>query len=253
MTTLLLGAGGTVGRRVLERMLALGLPARAAASFDWADRATWALGGAGVVYVGEPPRDAATMRAFAEDAPRIVLLSRRGDEHALSAEQGLRESGADWTIVRASWLDQTFSEGCLAEPVRRAEVAVPAKSVGEPFVDADDIADVVLAALTGDGHGCRIYEATGPRLLTFAEAVEELAEATGRSIRYVRVSAERYAALLAEQSVPDEVVAHATRLFTELLDGRNAHLTGGVQRAIGREPRDFADYARDTATTGVWE
>jgi hypothetical protein len=37
-----------------------------------------------------------------------------------------------------------------------------------------------------------------------------------------------------------------------VLDGRNAHLTDGVQRALGREPRDFADYARETAATGVW-
>ena len=43
------------------------------------------------------------------------------------------------------------------------------------------------------------------------------------------------------------------RVFEELLDGRNAHVSPGVERAIGREPRDFADYARDAASTGVWE
>ena len=58
--------------------------------------------------------------------------------------------------------------------------------------------------------------------------------------------------MLAEQDVPAEFVWLLTYLFSEVLDGRNAYLTDGVQRALGREPRDFADYARDTAATGVW-
>jgi hypothetical protein len=63
---------------------------------------------------------------------------------------------------------------------------------------------------------------------------------------------EQYASALAEHDIPEEVVSLLAYLFTELLDGRNAHLTDGVRRALGREPRDFADYARDTAATGVW-
>ena len=259
MLTLVLGDSGKVGRRVIERLTKRGTPTRAAVRFDWEQPATWtgALRAVGAVYVSRPP-DADAVRAFAHHAVgtgarRIVLLSPRGDAAALPAEQALRDSGADWTIVRASWFGQTFSEGCLLGPVRSGHVPLPAGPVGEPFVDADDVADVVVAALTDDRHAGRIYEATGPRLLTLAEAVEELAQATGRRIRYVRVSTERYAALLAEQQVPDEDVARLTRIFTELLDGRNARLTAGVERAIGREPRDFADYARHAASTGVWE
>ena len=122
----------------------------------------------------------------------------------------------------------------------------------EPFVDADDIADVAVAALTEDGHIGRLYELTGPRLLTFAEAVDEVAKAAGREIRYVPISIEDYAAAAAEQGVPAEVIELLTYLFGEVLDGRNAHLTDGVQRALGREPRDFREYARDAAATGVW-
>ena len=122
----------------------------------------------------------------------------------------------------------------------------------EPFVDADDIADVAVAALTEDGHIGRLYELTGPRLLTFAEAVDEVAKAAGREIRYVPISIEDYAAAAAEQGVPAEVIELLTYLFGEVLDGRNAHLTDGVQRALGRQPRDFAEYARDAAATGIW-
>ena len=97
-----------------------------------------------------------------------------------------------------------------------------------------------------------LYELTGPRLLTFADAVGEIAQATGREIRYLPVSIEDFAAALDEQTVPDEWIELLVYLFQEVLDGRNAHLADGVQRALGREPRDFADYARDAAATGVW-
>ena len=122
----------------------------------------------------------------------------------------------------------------------------------EPFVDADDIADVAVAALTDDRHIGELYELTGPRLLTFAEAVLEISRAVGREIRYVPISIEDFAAAAAEQGVPSEVVEMLTFIFGEVLDGRNARLADGVQRALGREPRDFSDYARDAAATGIW-
>ena len=140
-----------------------------------------------------------------------------------------------------------FLDGLLA-----GELALPAGNTPEPFVDADDIADVAVAALTEDGHVGEVYELTGPRLLTFSDAVGEIAEATGREIRYVSVSVEDFAAALEAQGVPGEWIELLVYLFQEVLDGRNAHLADGVQRALGREPRDFADYARDAAATGVW-
>lgn len=42
-------------------------------------------------------------------------------------------------------------------------------------------------------------------------------------------------------------------LFSTVLDGRNASLADGVQRALGRPPRDFAHYAREAAHAGAWE
>lgn len=124
--------------------------------------------------------------------------------------------------------------------------------MAEPFIDAEDIADVAVAALTEEGHVGQLYELTGPRLLTFADAVGEIARATSQEVHYVQISQEEFASALAGEGVPADMVALMMYLFTTVLDGRNEHLTDGVQRALGRSPRDFADYARDTAATGVW-
>ena len=132
-------------------------------------------------------------------------------------------------------------------------VALPAGDTPEPFVDANDIADVAVAALTDDRHIGETYELTGPRLLTFAEAVEEISRAVGREVAYVPISIEEFAAGAREQGLPDEVVEMLAFLFDEVLDGRNAHLADGVQRALGRPPRDFGDYARAAAATGIWD
>lgn len=269
-STLVLGGTGKTGRRVAERLAARGWPVRlgsraAEPAFDWEDRATWApalqhVEAAYVTYYPDlaVPGAADAVRLFVDLAVqcgvrRLVLLSGRGEEEAQRAEQVVRNAGIDWTIVQASWFSQNFSENFLIDPVRAGEVVFPAGDIGEPFVDAEDIAEVAVAALTEEGHAGRLYEVTGPRLLTFAEAVAAIAEASGREIRYVRVSPAQYAATLTAQGVPAEFVWLVNYLFTTVLDGRNASLTDGVRRALGRAPRDFADYARRTAASGVWD
>lgn len=267
-TTLVLGGTGKTGRRVAKRLTARGLPVRIGSRsgeppFDWEDQATWApaLQGVGSAYVSYFPDLAApgaveAVGSFAElavenDVPRLVLLAGRGEAEAELAEQVVRESGAELTVVRATWFSQNFSEGFFLDPVLSGEVVLPAGDMAEPFVDADDIADVAVAALTDKRHIGELYELTGPRLLTFAEAVEEIAKASGRKIRYTPVPVDEFASAMAAQ-VPAEVIELLTYLFSEVLDGRNAHLTDGVQRALSREPRDFADYARAAAASGVW-
>ena len=191
--------------------------------------------------------------ALARGVRRLVLLSGRGEEEAQKAEEVVQSSGADWTIVRSSWFNQNFSKNYLLEPIREGEVFLPAGDVAEPFVDADDVADVAVAALTDDRHVRQLYELTGPRLLTFAQAVAEIATATGRQIRYVPVTPEQYVQALEEADVQADFVWLVNYLFTTVLDGHNASLHDGVQRALGRQPRDFTEYARETAATGVWD
>lgn len=272
-TTLVVGGTGKTGRRVVERLRERRVAVRVGSRsgevpFDWEDRDTWAPAlqearSAYVTYYPDlaVPGAADTIGSFADLAVesgvrRLVLLTGRGEEEAQRAEQTLQEScakaGVEWTVVRASWFNQNFSESFFLEPVLAGEVALPADDMPEPFVDADDIADVAVAALTEDGHANRVYEVTGPRLLTFAEAVEEIGRASGREVRYVPISTEVFVSALAEQDVPDDVTGLLRYLFTEVLDGRNSYVADGVQRALCREPREFASYAREAADTGVW-
>jgi uncharacterized protein YbjT (DUF2867 family) len=269
-TTLVLGGTGKTGRRVAQRLEARGVPTRVGSRsgeppFDWEYRATWtpALRDVESVYVSYFPDLAvpgalAKVRSFAELAVesgvrRLVLLSGRGEEEAQRTELAVQEAGTEWTIVRCAWFMQNFSENYLLEPILSGKVVLPAGDVPEPLVDADDIADVAVAAVTEDGHAGQIYELTGPRLLSFAEAIGEIAGATGRKIRYMPVSVEEYASMLSEQDVPTEFIRLLTYLFSEVLDGRNAYLTDGVQRALGQEPKEFAVYAREVAATGIWD
>jgi uncharacterized protein YbjT (DUF2867 family) len=164
----------------------------------------------------------------------------------------LQRSGAEWTILRSSWFSQNFSESFLCEAVVSGQVALPARDIVEPFIDADDIADVAVAALTEDHRAGKLYELTGPRLLTFREAVGEIALATGRRIRYVQVSHEAFASGLAARGTPPEVVKLLGYLFATVLDGRNAYLADGVRQALQCEPRDFAHFARRAAASGAW-
>lgn len=266
---LVLGAHGKTGRRVVERLAARGEPVRLGSRsgvppFDWTNPATWpaVLAGARAAYITyQPdlavPGAAEAVGAFADVAVRsgvrrLVLLSGRGEEEAERSERILAASGADWTVIRSSWLDQNFSESFLLDMVEGGEVVLPVGSVGEPFIDADDIADVAVAALLDERHAGRLYEVTGPRLLTFADAVTTIAEAAGREVRFVEVSRDAFAAGLAEQGVPSEYVWLLDYLFGTVLDGRNERVSDGVAQALGRQPRDFAAYARRTAATGVW-
>ncbi len=266
---LVLGATGKTGRRVIARLTSAGLPVRAGSRsadppFDWYDPTTWepALDGVGAAYISYYPDLAApgaveatgkfARLAVAKGIRRLVLLAGRGEAEAERAEQAVRDSGADLTILRSTWFMQNFSEGDFLGQVLSGEVTLPAGDMLEPFVDADDIADVAVAALTEDGHVGALCELTGPRLVSFGEAIREIAAATGREICYAPVSVEEFAAAMAAQHVPQEAIEIFSFLFGEVLDGRNAHLTDGVTRALGRPPRDFREFARDAAAAGAW-
>lgn len=268
-TTLVLGGTGKTGRRIAARLTELGVPVRIGSRsntppFVWEDPATWAdaVRGVQAVYISYAPDLAVpgapeAVQAFTELAVksgvrRLVLLSGRNEYEAQRAEKVVQASGVEWTIVRASWFNQNFSEGFFADGIAAGEVALPVGDVGEPFIDTDDIADVATAALTDAKHAGQVYEITGPRLLTFADAVQTIAKATGRDIRFKRVTLEEFSAMMREFQIPDSFIDFLTYLFTEVLDGRSSQVTDGVQRALGRPARDFADYARETAATGVW-
>lgn len=267
---LIVGGTGKTGRRVAERLRASGTETRLASRrgktvFDWEDPRTWptALEGAAAAYITFAP-DLAVLGAaervgsFAKLAvamgvSRLVLLSGRGEDGALASEEAFRASGADWTILRASWFSQNFSEAFLLDGVRAGAVALPAGGVPEPFVDVDDIAEAAYRVLTEEGHSHTTYELTGPAALTFAKAVAEIAHATGREIHYKQISPAVFGAELESQGVHEAERALLLELFTTVLDGRNAAPADGVERLLGRKPMSFAEYSRKVAATGIWK
>lgn len=267
--TLVLGGSGKTGRRVVERLTAKGHEVRigsrsAVPSFDWDNEKGWdaCLKDVTTAYITYAPdlampgaQDA--ILAFANLAKRrgvkrLVLLSGRGEEEAQACERIVQNAGLEWTIVRASWFNQNFSEGAFIDMVLSGAITLPAGDQVEPFVDVDDIADVAVDALTEDHHNEQIYEVTGPRLMTFADVAADLSRATGRKIAYVDVPHDAFVSEIANSGAPKDVVWMLDYLFSTVLDGRNAHLSDGVQRALGRPPKDFADYTRDVAATGIW-
>ncbi|TLS44366.1 NmrA family transcriptional regulator [Streptomyces montanus] len=269
-TTLVLAGTGKTGRRVVSGLVARDVPVRigsrrAEPPFDWQDDTTWepALRGADAAYVAFYP-DAAfpgaarTVGSFADLAVasgirRLVLLADRGAAEAERCEQAVRESGAEWTVVRAGFITQNFSEALLVERIRAGVVALPVSDVAEPFTDAEDIADVAVAALTENGHAGQIHEVTGPRLLTFADAVGEIARVTRRDVRYLPVTPEQFVSSLTGRGVSTEYATQLAGLMVEVFDGRRANVIDTVERILGRPPHDFAEYARKTAATGVWD
>lgn len=267
---LVLGGTGKTGSRVAAQLAERGVTVRlgsrsADIPFDWEDEATWApaLSGMDAVYVAYQP-DLAVPTAppavtrFVELAKQsavqhLVLVSGRGEPEAKACEEIVQQSGLDWTVVCCSWFNQNFSEGAFLDYILAGEVALPAGTVGEPFVDVDDIADVAVAAFLDTRHRGQYYELTGSRLLTFAEAVAEIGAALGREIAYIQIPHADFVAGIREYGVPEAYVELLDYLFGTILDGRNAHLTDGVQRALGRAPRDFADFAKAAAADGAWD
>jgi len=268
--TLILGATGKTGRRVADRLEARNQRVRRASrsaspSFDWNDESGWdaVLENVHSVYITYAPDLAIpgatdAIRAFTErakthDAKHLVLLSGRGEAEAQECERIVMESGIPWTVVRASWFYQNFSEGAFTDMVLAGHITLPADDTPEPFVDADDIADVVVEALTRPSLRGEVYEVTGPRMLTFRQVAQEISAATGRTIQYHQVPHKAFVEEAKAAGAPEDVTWMLDYLFSTVLDGRNAHLTDGIQRAIGRKPTDFSDYAKAVAEQGIWD
>ena len=265
---LVLGATGKTGARVMQRLQSQGHAVRAGSRqaeipFDWENDATWPAAVAGVetVYVTFQPDLAApgalpvVKRFFAEAANagvrKIVLLSGRGEPEAIEAEEALQATRLDWTIVRASWFHQNFSEAFFLDAIKDGTLILPEGLAPEPFVDVEDIADIAAQALVDPRHSRKLYEVTGPGALTFGDAVDEIGRVIGRDITLITVPLESYRQGLLE-ALPPELVDLIIYLFTTVLDGRNTPIAHGVERALGRQPGDFTAYVARTAATGVW-
>ncbi len=266
---LVTGGTGKTGRRVVERLKTLDIPVRIGSRtgeppFDWENPETWAgaLDGMDTVYITFQPDLAVpgarkAIEGFISQAvksgiQRMVLLSGRGEKEAELCEQVVMNVGVNWTIVRASWFNQNFSESFFLDPILAGHVALPRAEALVPFVDADDIADVVVESLLDDKHVGKVHELTGPRQLTFEQATAEISKATGRDIKFISITMDEYTKMLREYQVPEDYIWLISYLFTEVLVDKNSSVTSDIERVLGRKAKDFAEYARETATTRIW-
>jgi uncharacterized protein YbjT (DUF2867 family) len=268
---LVLGGNGKTGRKVAERLTALGAEVRigsrgASPKFDWEDPSTWAeaLKGMDKVYVTyQPdlavPGAAEAIETLVNEAKRakikkLVLLSGKGEREAQVCEQVVIHSGIDYTIVRASWFNQNFSESFFLDALVAGDVALPQAQAAVPYVDTDDIADVVVQTLLDDKHNGQMYELTGPTLWKFEEVVNEIAKATGRKIAFTAITQEEYNKFMEENNVPADYIWLVSYLFTEVLaDKENATVTNDIEKVLGRKPKSFEQFVKETAKTGVWD
>lgn len=267
---LVIGGTGKTGRKVVEGLKKHNQNVRIGSrnvvpAFDWDDRSTWAnaLNGMDKVYIVYYPDLAVpgalnaikdlTLAAREAGVKKAVLLSGKGEVEAERCEQVVANSGLDYTLVRASWFNQNFSESFLRDPIVAGHVALPLSQAKIPFVDTDDIAEVVVKALLDDEHNGKTYEITGPRTLTFEEVVKEIAAGTDRSITYQAVTLEEYNAIMQSAGLPANYIWLFDYLFREVLGNeKNQVVSHDVEKVLGRKAIDFKDYVEKTAITGIW-
>lgn len=259
---MVIGATGKTGKRVCKLLAAKGIYVKAASRksinrFDWEDKTSWAptLKGIKSVYltyypdlaVPKAPADISDFCdiALQQGVQHIVLLSGRGESAAQHCENIVKESGLQWTLVRASWFNQNFLEGAFKPMIDAQLIALPVGQTREPFIDADDIAEVVATALTEPGHKNKLYEVTGPRLLSFADVAKEITRASGKNIQYQHISQQEFLQQLKASGMPEDVIEMMMYLFTEVMDGRNEYISDGVNQCLGRPAKDIRDYIRD--------
>ncbi|MFH8614961.1 NAD(P)H-binding protein [Streptomyces sp. NPDC017979] len=271
--TLVLGATGKTGRRVAARLRLRGTPVRSASRtsavpFDWSEPGGWdaVLRGAEAVYLVPPavpgPAHEFVARAEAAGVQRLVLLSGRGSDtwgdttfglEMRSAEEAVRGSALEWAVVRPSNFAQNFDEDLFHAPLLAGELALPAGAVPDPFIDVEDVADVAAKVLSEPGlHAGKTYDVTGPRSITFGEATELIARASGRPIAYRQTSTDEYVAALLKEGWGETDAHHVAEMFVLMERGLLAEPTDDVAEVLGRAPRTFEDYVVRVAATGAW-
>jgi len=267
---LVIGGTGKTGRKVASKLIKKGHNVRIGSrstspAFDWHKPENWssALEGIDKVYITFQPDlavpgaleaiETLTKQAKKHSIKKLVLLSGKGEREAELCEQVIIHSGIDYTIVRASWFNQNFSESFFLEPICEGFVALPQADVKVPYVDTDDIADVAVASLIDEKHNGKIYQLTGPRQLTFKEVISEISEASGKEIAFTPIALSAYTNIMRQQDVPDDFIWLVEYLFSEVLGNpNNSEITNDIELVLGRKPKDISEYIEETVATGIW-
>ena len=267
---LVIGGTGKTGRRVVESLNNQNHHLRVGSRssyppFDWDDPSTYAaaLHGMDRAYIVYYPDLAVpgakeaittlTKVALKEGLEKVVLLSGKGETEAEACEEIVANSGLNYTLVRASWFNQNFSESFFLEPILAGHVALPMSEIQIPFVDVNDIADVVVKVLLDDSYNNQTITVTGPRKLTLKDAVETIAKKTRRDIQFQAISIEEYEEGMKAAGLPEDYVWLFSYLFREVLGKpENQVVSNDIEKILGRKAKDFTEFVKLTSKTGVW-
>lgn len=267
---LVIGGNGKTGSRVAENLKQSGHNLRVVGrktnpNFNWEDIDTYSsalknMDRAYIVYYPDlampGSRDAITIlteKALEAGLEKVVLLSGKGETEAEACEDIVANSGLNYTLVRASWFNQNFSEGAFLEFVLNGVVALPRSEVKIPFVDTDDIADVVSKVIVDDAYNGQTITVTGPQKRTFKEVVSIMSEAIDKHIQFVPISIDEFKEGMRKAGLPDSYIWLFGYLFKEVLGNPdNQEVSNDVAEVLGRPAKDFETFAKETAATGIW-
>ena len=268
---LVIGGTGKTGSRVVSKLENQQYSVRvgsrnATPAFDWENPETFdpVLKSMDRVYITYHPDLAVpgakeaignlTEAALRQGVEKVVLLSGKGEQEAETCEEIVAHSGLNYTLVRASWFNQNFSESIFLEPILAGQEALPMPTAEVPIEDAEDIADVVAKVLLDDSYNSKIITVTGPRKLTFQAVIEEIAKATGRTINFTAITLEAYIEGMKLAGVPQDYIWLLGYLFKEVLgNAENLTVSDDFEKVMGRPATDFSEFVTKTEKSGVWK
>lgn len=259
---LLTGATGNVGSEVARLMDEAGIGYRAAVrpqlDFERPETFAAALADVDRAFLVRPPALSdvdRSIRPFLEAVARarvkqVVFLSIQGaDKNRIvphrKIEDLLRALGVPSTFLRAGFFMQNLSTTHAAEIRDQHEIIVPAGNGRTSFIDVRDIAAVAVRTLTEPGHVGQAYELTGAEALTYGEVAEVMTAVLGRAIRYRRPGIVRFARAMRARGLPWRMIGVMLGIYTTARLGLAGHVSGDVERLLGRPPIGIAAFVRD--------
>ncbi|OIS60975.1 NAD(P)-dependent oxidoreductase [Bacillus subtilis] len=274
---LITGGTGTVGSRIASRLIKLGYRVRIASRkkgelanaeyvyFDWMDASSYtpALEQVKDIYLVAPVGvldPAPYVLPFLKEAKRLgvkrvvmqsaSVISENGPVFG-ALHQAVREF-PEWTVLRPSYFMQNFINVQHQMSIQNEGRIVTASGEGKlGFIDADDIAETAVRALTDAVPHQTHHILTGPEALSYAEAAEIIGAAAGRRVEHVSISRSELQNRMAAAGLPADYASFMAGLDEAISHGAEHRVTDTVKRVTGKEPRSLSEFA--AAHAAYWK